>query len=263
MSTLPTQPRSGVPFSRALVRPPTDTLARGITTSGLGAPDPDLARAQHAAYCRALEAAGLAVMVLPEAPEHPDACFMEDAAVVLPELAVAASFGAAPRRAEAALAARALVPLRPVAALPAGRLEGGDVLMAGRRIFVGLSERTDPAGAEALARLAGPLGYSVRTVPVPRAPHLKTSVTWLGGDVLVVAPELAHEPAFQGFERIVVPEAERYAACCLWLGDTVLVPAGRPRTAEAVARLGREVVELDMSEFEKMDGGLTCLSLRF
>lgn len=251
-------------FRHAVVRRPSLSFAQGITTAGLGAPDAALAREQHAAYCRALESCGLSVTVLPSLESHPDCCFVEDTAVLLPGGAVMGRFGAVPRRGEGESVAEALAGLMAVQALPGeGRLEGGDVLLVDRHFFIGQSKRTDRAGAEALGRLAEAQGFTWSTLPVTREPHLKTGLTWVGGASLVMAPEFAGRPELVGYDCIVTDEAEAYAACCLFLNGTILMPANHPETKAKLARLGRPIVEVAMSEFEKMDGGLTCLSLRW
>lgn len=254
-------------LTRAIVRPPSESFAQGITTAGLGRPDPALASEQHRGYCRALEACGLAVTELPPLLEHPDGCFVEDAAVLLPGLAVISSFGAESRRGEEASVASRLEEIMPVRRLadenPGARLEGGDVLQVGDRFFIGLSARTNRAGAEAFGRVAASLGFQWATLEVRHPPHLKTSLTWLGGNTLVVTPELAQRPELAEYDLIVTDPGETYAACCLFVNGTILMPAGHPAVRAALGRLARPVIEVEMSEFAKMDGGLTCLSLRF
>ena len=254
-------------FTRAIVRPPSDTFAQGITTAGLGRPDSALAREQHAAYCRALESCGLDVSTLPPLPEYPDSCFVEDTAVLLPELAVINSFGAESRRGEEAGVAEWLAGVRPLwrvaEAGNGARLEGGDVLQVGEWFFVGLSARTNRAGAEAFGRAVAAHGYRWATLEVGHPPHLKTSLTWVGGRSLVMTAELADRPELAEYDRIVTDPEENYAACCLFLNGTILMPAGHPSTRAKLMRLDRPLIEVEMSEFAKMDGGLTCLSLRY
>ncbi len=258
-------------YTHAIVRPPANSFAQGISTSGLGAPDLDLARSQHKGYCRALEACGLEVMVLEPLDQYPDSCFVEDTAVLLPEMAVLASPGAPSRQGEEARMAECLQPLRPLwrmseaggGASPEASLEGGDVLQVEQTLFIGLSARTNRAGAQALGQAAAAHGYQWRTVEVVHPPHLKTSLTWLGGRMLIATPELAARADLSGYEVVVTPENETYAACCLYVNGTVLMPAGHPGVRAKLTRLGRTVVEVDMTEFAKMDGGLTCLSLRY
>ncbi|MEZ4449206.1 MAG: hypothetical protein R3B09_06975 [Nannocystaceae bacterium] len=255
-------------FVRAVVRPPAETFAQGLTEAELGAPDLALALAQHAAYCDALERAGLALLRLPPDPAYPDSTFVEDTAILDARAAILTRPGAPSRAGEVASIAAALRGLGvETIALPGpGHVDGGDVCDAGERCFIGLSGRTDEAGARALAGLLGDLGREATIVDVrplgPALLHLKSGLSTLGEGRLVVAPALADHPAFAGHERVVVDRAEVYAANCVRVNDRVLVAAGAPRLAEALDRRGLAVELLAMSEFQKMDGGLSCLSLR-
>ncbi|HZR09216.1 MAG TPA: arginine deiminase family protein, partial [Myxococcales bacterium] len=192
-------------LSRAIVRRPGPDFAAGITTAELG--EPDLARmlGQHAAYVEALRAAGLEVEVLDALPGFPDAYFVEDVAVVVPELAVVARPGATSRRGEADEIVPALSRHRPVARLeqPA-TLDGGDVLIVSRTVFIGISSRTNEDGARQLARLLEPHGYRSRTVPVASGLHLKSSVSWIGGETLLVSSRFADRPELRPYRHIVV-----------------------------------------------------------
>lgn len=249
-------------FTRAVCRPPGPDLAAGLTTAELGLPDPDLALDQHAAYVKVLEDLGLAVEVLPVLEGHPDACFVEDTAVVVPGLAVVTRPGAPSRLGEEDSVAAVLPgPLTRLTA-PA-TLDGGDILVAERTCWIGLSARTNADGARQLGAALQPLGYECVTVEVGAGLHLKSGVNHLGGRRLLATPDLADHPAFVGWEVLVVAEEESYAANTLFVNGTLLTPAGFPRTRELIESCGLPVRELDTSEFRKVDGGLTCLSLRF
>jgi dimethylargininase len=257
----------GTRFTAAIVRPPSATYADGLTTAGLGAPDLARARAQHAAYVEALERLGLRVTVLPPDDAHPDSTFVEDTAVVTARGAVLARPGAPSRAGEAAAMRPALEAL--TGALreiePPGTLDGGDVCQAGTTFLVGRSHRTDDAGAASLARHVRALGYGAEILDIrgdAALLHLKSGLAWLGGGDVVVATSLASHPALARFRRLVVAPEETYAANCVRVNDAVLVAAGFPALAARIAALGHRVVTLDMSEFRKMDGGLSCLSLR-
>ncbi len=256
---MPALPR----FTRALCRLPGEDAGAGLTTAGLGGPDHPRLLAQHAAYVAALRALGLEVEVLPPLAGHPDAYFVEDPAVVVPEVAVVTRPGAASRLAEAEALAPALARHRPLVRLEApATLDGGDVLVVGRRVLVGRSERTNAAGVAALAAALGPHGYQVTPVPVGAGLHLKSSVNWLGGDALVVAAGFDGLGALDGFRLVALDPSERYAANVLWVNGTVLAPAGYPDTLARLRALGLPVVALETSESRKMDGGLTCLSVQ-
>lgn len=251
-------------LTRAIVRLPGDNFGRGLTTAGLGAPDFRKMLGQHAAYVRALEHLGLEVLSLEPQPSFPDAHFVEDTAVVLPELAVIARPGAAARRGEEESIEPVLRPFRPVARIrEPGTLDGGDVLVAGRRIFCGLSGRTNAEGARQLGRLAGELGYALTTVPVASGLHLKSGVNHLGGERLLLTKGMAGSGLFRSFEHVEVDPSEEYAANALLCNGSLVVPAGAVRTRRKLETLGMPLVVLDVSEARKMDGGLTCLSIRF
>jgi len=251
-------------FKHAIVRRPGRDLGAGITTSNLGAPDYDLVLRQHAAYVRALEDLGLEVTVLDPLEGFPDAYFVEDAAVVLPDVAVVTRPGAEARRGESDAMAAVLNGCRDLVRIePPGTLDGGDVLLAGRRAFIGISGRTNDEGAKQLGAVLESDGLDWTAVRVARGLHLKSSVNHLGGEALLLTQEFSQNEAFEAFQRIVLDPAEAYAANTLWVNGTLLTPAGYPGVRAKIETLGLPVVELDMSEARRMDGGLSCLSLRF
>jgi len=245
----------------ALVREPSPGFVRAISTHPeQGAIDFEAALSEHRAYTRALQAAGARLIFLPPEEALPDAPFVEDAAVILTTgRAILCPMGEAARRPEAASVEAALRPLMRIDTLPSGcTLDGGDVLETEETLFAGLSRRSNRQAHEALA------GFSakpVTTVKVQGGLHLKTSVTHLGRGTLVIHPPHVDTKPFTGMDWIEVSEAERYAANCLALGETVLMAAGFPRVQREIEKRGFRVVALSMREFEKADGGLTCLSL--
>ena len=247
----------------AIVRPPSDAFARAISSSG-AAIDPERARAQHAAY-RAALADLVEVVALPADEELPDACFVDDCAVVLGGQALLTRLGAPSRAAEPERLAEVLAGLvdelhRMTA--PA-TLDGGDVLRLGRTLVAGRSERTGQAGIGQLTRFAEAVGGRVEVAAVPPGTlHLQSAVTALADDAVVGTAELLEQPALRGVaSKVVVPPEEAAAGNVLAVGTTVVLPAGCPGTAAAVAALGFEVREVDLGEFHKADGGATCLSL--
>lgn len=251
-------------FRQAIVRRPGPDAAAGLTSAGLGSPDFSRLLSQHEHYVATLRRLGLDVEILPAAPGFPDAYFVEDAAVCTSDVAVITRPGALSRRGEAELIAPALARHRPLARIePPGTLDGGDVLCAGGRFFIGLTERTNEDGARQLGAILESGGHPWTAVPVGQGLHLKSFVNTLGGRALAVAPGFENEAAFRDYDRIVLDPGEEYAANTLWINGTLLVPSGFPRARKKVDRLGLPVVEIDTSEFRKMDGGLTCLSLRF
>ncbi len=251
-------------FTRAIVRRPGSDFAAGITTAGLGLPDFARMTAQHEAYRDALRALGLEVEVLDPLPGFPDAYFVEDVAVVLPEVAVVTRPGAPSRSGEPESIVPALSRHRAIARLAApATIDGGDVLVVGRTVFAGVSARTNEEGVRQLSRILQPHGYRTVPVPVTGGLHLKSSVNAVGGERLLVAERYRGRVEFAGFRQLVVDEAEEPACNTLLVNGTLLTPAGFPRTRRALEATGLPVIQLDVSEARKMDGGLTCLSLRF
>lgn len=220
--------------------------------------------AQHAAYVRLLEDLGRRVVQLEADAELPDCCFVEDIAIVLDEVAVLTRPGAPSRRGETAAVAAALQAYRPIVRLeePA-RIDGGDVLVLKRRLFVGLSNRTDAAGQQALAEALRPFDYEVVPVRMHGCLHLKTAVTAAAADVLLVNPEWVDLAPFRGLETITVDTEEPEAANVLTVGETIVAAAGFPRTADRLRARGLDVRTVDVSEFQKAEGGVTCKSLVF
>jgi dimethylargininase len=222
------------------------------------------ARLQHRNYEQLLAAAGARVISLAAEPDLPDSMFVEDPALVLPELAVVFPLGTETRRPEAASIARALAPYRSVShvRLP-GTVEGGDILRLDRRLFVGVSARSNAEGVAQLARIVGPHGYQVTAVPVTGCLHLKSAVTSLGGNVLLANRAWFDASAFHGCEWVEVDAAEPHAGNALLLGGTVVLPASFPRTRARIEARGFAVTPLDISELQKAESGLTCSSLLF
>jgi dimethylargininase len=250
---------------RAIVRPPGDSFARALSEQ-VPRPvvDVALARQQHAQYCAALRAAGVELVELPPDQDHPDACFVQDTAVVLGSLAVIARFGVESREGEQEAIRRVLRGhKRLVEIYPPATLEGGDVLSVGSRVFVGLSARTNRAGFAKLRDLLELEGASVEALTVLEGLHLLSGCTYLGRGVLLATDLYADLPAFGGLDVVCVPAVEARAANALGVDGCVLLPAGYPRTVSRIRDHGFEVMPVPVSEFAKVDGGVTCLSLLF
>ena len=251
-------------INHAITRRPGKTLAAGITTSNLGPPDYDKAFEQFDAYVTTLRRCGVSVIVLDPLEDYPDAHFVEDAAVVVPEVAIITCPGAPSRQGEVASIESALQPFRTTVRIhPPGTVDGGDVLIIERHVFIGLSDRTNESGAAQLGNILAGCGYKWETVPVASGLHFKSSVNVAGKDTLLTTGKFAGHPVFAGFQRIVVSEKEEYAANTLLINNHLIMPAGYPDTLNKLSTTGNSIIELDTSEFRKMDGGLTCLSLRF
>ncbi|GAB1410682.1 hydrolase [Desulfovibrionales bacterium] len=250
-------------FTHAITRQPGSDYPLGLTTASLPTPDFSLTLAQHEKYIACLRDIGLNVEELPPATGFPDACFVEDTAVVVPEIAVISRPGAPSRLGEAQLMTPALARYRPVVHIEApGTLDGGDVLQAGRQMFIGISDRTNELGARQLAEILIPHGYACHLIPVAAGLHLKSSLNYVGKNTMLVTRDFASHPAIQDFSLLVAPLEEEYAANTLLVNNTLIMPAGYPKTRDLLRSLGLPIRELDTSEFRKMDGGLSCLSLR-
>lgn len=224
--------------------------------------DIDSARAQHAAYEEALRRAGCAVERLEATSEMPDSVFIEDIAVVVDEVAVIARPGAMSRRAEVPAVADALTRYRTVRSIEApGTIDGGDVLVVGRRVFVGQSSRTNREATAQMHHILGPFGYTVCAVEVRGCLHLKSAVTALTDDLLLVNPEWIDTQLFQGFRFVDVDPRETMAANALRVGDRIIYPTAFPRTADRIAGAGLTLDRIDASELAKAEGAVTCCSL--
>jgi dimethylargininase len=255
-------------FTRAIVRPPSANFADGLTSVALGKPDVPLALEQHASYCEALGRAGLGLVRLPEDPAHPDATFVEDTAILSCRCNVLTRPGAESRtgEVEAIGAVLAKLGIEPQTIEAPGTLDGGDVCDAGEHFFIGVSQRTNWDGAAQLAALLTKAGYTSACIDIRAVPdilHLKSGIASLGDGRLVAIEALRGHPALKRHEIVRVPPGEEYAANCVRVNEHVLMAAGFPRMRRTLAELGCDLIVLEMSEFEKMDGGLSCLSLRF
>lgn len=218
--------------------------------------------AQHEDYERLLSQLGLRVVQLPEEPDLPDAVFVEDGAVVVDEVAVICRMGALSRRAEAQSIADSLSEYRRLEFLtePA-TLDGGDVMRIGRRLFVGTSNRTNSEGTAQLRLALAPFGYEVTEVTVTGCLHLKSACSPVGSDSILVNRKLLDPTPLAGFNLIDVPESEPSAANVLSIGNAVIVPASFPETRAMLEARGVEVRSIDVSEFQKAEGGVTCKSI--
>jgi|SRR5271169_96208 len=226
--------------------------------------DIEKARAQHHAYEALLEKLGARVICLPEQLDQPDSMFVEDPAIVLDEVSVICPLGTESRRKEAPTIAAALEKYRKLAyiKLP-GTLEGGDVLRMGKKVFVGITARSNPEGIRQLAVIVEQFGYALRAVPVTGCLHLKSAVTGLGRNTLLANRAWFDWKRLEGFEWVDVDAREPHAGNALSIGDSVIVPASFPQTRDKIAARGFKVLTLDISELQKAEAGLTCSSLLF
>ena len=255
-------------FRNVIVRRPCRALVEGITSNPqLGKPDYELALRQHNSYIAALKQCGVHVTVLPADERYPDSCFVEDPAVITRKCAIITNPGAPSRNGEKNEiigAIREFFPEDKIEYITApGTLEGGDVMLVGDHFYVGRSARTNAEGIRQFIEILEKHGLSGSEVTLEEVLHLKTGVNYLENGNMLVSGEFVDKPEFTKYNRIEIPEAEAYAANCIWVNGTVIVPEGYPAVEKAVREAGYPVLLVDTSEFRKLDGGLSCLSLRF
>ena len=255
-------------FTHTIVRTPCPKVCEGITSAPeLGKPVYEKALEQHAKYVEALKACGVDVLVLPPMEEYPDSCFVEDVAVVNDKCALVTNPGADTRKGETAGIVAAIKKFYTEDRIgyirAPGTLEGGDVMKCGDTYYVGLSARTNAEGFRQFAAFMGKFGFKSLGVTLNLVLHLKTGINYLENNKMLVSGEFINKPEFAEYEKIIIPEEEAYAANCIWMNGTVIVPEGYGEVLKAVKDAGYPVLTVDTSEFRKIDGGLSCLSLRF
>jgi dimethylargininase len=252
-------------FNRAIVRTPSRSVVDGLRAVDVGAPDFEGVLAEHRAYVSALEQAGVSVETLPALDAYPDSVFVEDTALVFTGAAIVLRPGAPTRRGEAAEMAPTLERnFERVLRLEDGTAEGGDVLIAPRTVFIGVSARTSVAGAAALVSLLAQIGWQGVVVNTPPGVlHLKSDCSLLDDETILCTPRLAAAEPFPGFRLILTPEGEEGAANALRIGPALFLSGGYPRTAEALVQAGYPVMPLATAEIAKIDAGLSCMSLRW
>lgn len=255
-------------FKNCIVRKPCKALVEGIT-SGLypGTPDYELACKQHAYYIECLKKTGVEVEVLEPLEQYPDSVFVEDPAVVTRACAIIANPGAPSRNGEKEEILPAIKKFYSDDKIhfitEPGHLDGGDVMMVGDHFYVGLSARTNEEGIRQFGEILGKYGMTCSQVPLEEVLHLKTGVNYIENGIMLVSGEFVTKPDFEKYTKIEIPAGEEYAANCIWMNGKVIVPEGYPGVAKLVEEAGYEVILCDTSEFRKLDGGLSCMSLRF
>ena len=242
-----------------------ESMVHGLSTANLGKPDIDTAAAQQAGYIAVLECLQIEVLVLDAAEQFPDSVFVEDTAILTPDCAIITRPGADSRRGETELIEPTLSWFFPVIERieAPGLLDGGDVMAAGDDYYIGLSHRTNEEGARQLTTILAKYGKNGIALKQPAGLHLKSNVSYIENGFLVAAGEEQNRPEFDKFKIIPVDPDETYAANCVWINGTVILPLGFPKTKATIEACGYKTIALDMSEFQKLDGGLSCLSLRF
>ncbi len=255
-------------FQHAIVRAPGENFADGLTTVDFGKPDFSKVLAQHETYCDALEQCGLNLVRLNADLKHPDSTFVEDTAVLTANSAILTRPGASSRLGEVTqireTVARFYSTIHEIES--PGTLDGGDICEAGSHFFIGISHRTNEEGARQLGEFLAAEGYTSSIIDIRSMTsilHLKSGISYLDNNNLVVMEDLAGREGFARYDLVRAPAEESYACNCVLVNDRVLLPAGFPRLKATLTELGYKPLLLDMSEFRKMDGGLSCLSVRF
>jgi len=252
-------------FKRAIVRTPGKSMTKGLSNAGLGLPDYELALVQHAAYIEALKECGLDVLVLNADEQYPDSTFIEDVALLTRDCAIITNPGARSRRGETAEIKHVLGDYygHIEEVREPGTVEAGDIMMVGSHFYIGLSERTNENGAQQIIESLEKYSMSGSIIKLEHVLHLKTGLAYLEQNNLVACGEFLSKDEFQQFNILKIDEAESYSANCIWLNGNVLIPGGYTKARETIERAGYVVKEVEVSEFRKLDGGLSCLSLRF
>lgn len=252
-------------FTKAIVRLPGKSLKDGLSSSDLGLPEYEIALSQHAAYTSALRSLGIDVRILETNELFPDSVFIEDVAICDREFAVITRPGAPSRREETGGMREVLEDyFNKIEFINhSGTVDGGDVMKVHDHYYIGLSDRTNNEGADQLTEILKKYGLTGEKVHLNKILHLKTGISYLEKDIVLVSGELAEYPQFAKFRRIIVESHESYAANSIWINGKVLVPDGFPDTRRKIEKYGFETVAINTTEFRKLDGGLSCLSLRF
>ncbi len=252
-------------FNFAITQRPCKNLVHGLTTAHLGNPVYEKALFQHQEYVQTLMSLGLTVTVLDADETFPDSTFVEDTAILALFCAVITNPGAPSRRGEITSIERIIKKYYSnIEHIQSpGTLDGGDVMMVGNHFYIGLSGRTNQNGANQFIQILKKYGMTGSCVELKNVLHLKTGVAYLENNNLIAAGEFINHPDFRHFNILPIEADELYAANCIWVNDVVLIASGFPKTKQIIERAGYKTRTLDMSEFRKVDGGLSCLSLRF
>ena len=253
-------------FTNAIVRTPGRSIVEGLSDSKtLGLPNYNQAIIQHQSYIDVLTKCGLDVLVLKPCEEYPDSTFVEDVALITPNCVIITRPGAPSRRSEVhEIELMLKQKFNNIEAIEApGTIEGGDIMMVGDHYYIGLSERTNIEGAKQMIQILTKYGMSGSTISLKNVLHLKTGLSYLEENNLVVCGEFINDSSLGRFNPIEIPKKESYAANCIWVNESVIIPLGYPTTKRRIMNAGYQVIETDVTEFQKLDGGLSCLSLRY
>jgi dimethylargininase len=249
-------------YSKAILRKPGKNFSEGVTKADIGKPDFGKALEQHSAYYNALLRCGLEITLLESDEKFPDGCFVEDTAIITNEMAIIMRPGVLSRLGEEIKISEILSEQRKIETIQfPGNVDGGDILKMDDHFFIGISKRTNKEGAKQLIEIFSKYGYSASEIIVESVLHLKTGITYLGKGNFISIKEFSKK--IQSPNIISVEYDENYSANCLLVNDFLLIPKGFPKSKQKIIELGYNISEIEMSEFRKMDGGLTCLSLLY
>jgi dimethylargininase len=252
-------------FSKAVVRKPCKQIIKGLSNNNSGIPDYHKALKQHEEYVKALLKCNLEVTILDPDDRFPDSVFVEDTAVCTQKFALISKPGAPERENEPELILPTIREFYENIEFitEKGSLDGGDIMMVGKTYYIGISARTNLEGANQFINYLEKYDLKGIKVPLKTMLHLKTGLSYLENNNLLISGEFIENPLFEEFNKILVDENEQYAANSLWINDNVLVPKGFPETRKKIEDAGYRTIPVDTSEYRKVDGGLSCLSLRF
>ncbi len=253
-------------YTHMIVRTPSKSMVDGLRRDDTGTPDYELALEQHKKYIEALESLGMVVDVLPPLEDYPDACFVEDVAVVTEKMAIVTNPATEQRNGEKEYIVDTLKKYYPedkIHFITEGVIEGGDIVRAEDHFYLGESDRSNEAGRKQFIEILEKYGYTGSSVPTDNGLHIGSDMMYIKNNNMVITGDFVDMPIFDKFNKIVIGEDEAYAANVAWINGTVLMAEGYPKTKKAIEDLGYDVITLNNSEFKKIDGSVTCLSLRF
>lgn len=252
-------------FNHIIARTPCRALVEGLTSSDLGVPNYEKALEQHHRYIEALQTCDVDILILPPSEAFPDSVFVEDPVLCTPHCAIITRPGAETRRKETEIIEPAIHRYyEHVEHIEApGTVEAGDIMMVGTHFYIGESARTNAEGARQMIAILEKYGMTGSVVPLEEVLHLKTGLAYLENNNLVACGEFVTKPEFQKYNIIEIDPSESYAANCIWVNDRVIMPAGFPNAKAKIEAAGYKVIEVDTSEYQKIDGGVSCMSLRF
>lgn len=253
-------------YTHMIVRTPSKSMVKGLRRDDIGTPNYEVALEQHKKYIAALESLGMVVDVLPPLEDYPDACFVEDVAVITEKMAIITNPATEQRNGEKEYIVEAIkkyFPEEHIHYITEGYVEGGDVVRCDDHFYLGESDRSSEGGRKQFIEILEQYGYTGSSVPTENGLHIGSDMMYIKNNNLVITGDFVDMPIFDKYNKIIVDADEAYAANVMWVNDTILMAEGFPKTQKAIEDLGYKTLLLNNSEFKKIDGSVTCLSLRF